>query len=74
MKQRSQWSSLQLIVVGIKLWEVFNGTDTDTKAKSEPENLLSICSKGRQGRYGDSENPHSIGCEGFRGFYSYLKE
>jgi len=22
----------------------------------------------------DSENPHSIGCEGFRGFYSYLKE
>ncbi|EDY34150.1 hypothetical protein RUMLAC_00048 [[Ruminococcus] lactaris ATCC 29176] len=70
MKQRSQWSGAK----PIHRREVFNGTDTDTKAKSEPENLLSICSKGRQGRYGDSENPHSIGCEGFRGFYSYLKE
>ena len=33
MKQRSQWSGAK----PIHRREVFNGTDTDTKAKSEPE-------------------------------------
>ena len=70
MKQRSQGSGAK----PIHRREVFNGTDTDTKAKSEPEKSALYLLERQTGRYGDSENPHSIGCEGFRGFYSYLKE
>ena len=70
MKQRSQGSRAEADTPQGS----FNGTDTDT-AKSEPEkSALYLLKKGEQGRYGDNENPHSIGCEGFRGFTSYLKE
>ena len=38
------------------------------------EQMEEIVDKPIRGITQDSETPHSISCEGFRGFYSYLKE